>query len=291
MDIGVMIAATAEAGNVVEIARTVEELGFESLFIPEHPVIPIDFKTIPPGGGELPEHYGRWMDPFVALSVAAAVTRKIKLGTGICLLPEREPIITAKTIATLDVISGGRVILGVGGGWLREETEALGTRFGQRWKRLRETVEALRVLWTQAEPSYEGELVRFPKVRFEPKPIQKPGPPILLGAHGPKAFERVARTYDGWIPLAGKPQNFKTQVEALRKVVAQAGRDPATLQINAFVAPGEDGVSSEDLKGYQEAGVQRLVLFSQRDAIKIANGRTLEVIRRIAPTVERAQKL
>ena len=291
MDIGVMIAATAEAGNIAEIARTVEELGFESLFIPEHPVIPIDFKTIPPGGGDLPEHYGRWMDPFVALSVAAAVTKRIKLGTGICLLPEREPLVTAKTIASLDVISGGRVILGVGGGWLREETEALGTQFGQRWKRLRETVEALRVLWTQAEPSYEGELVRFPKLRCEPKPIQKPGPPILLGAHGPKAFDRVARTYDGWIPLAGRPEKFKAQVESLKKVAAEAGRDPAALQINAFVAPGDDGVSLEDLKGYRDAGVQRLVLFSQRDAIKIANGLTLETIRRIAPTVERARNL
>jgi len=291
MDIGVMIAATAEAGNIAEIARTVEELGFESLFIPEHPVIPIDFKTIPPGGGDLPEHYGRWMDPFVALSVAAAVTKRIKLGTGICLLPEREPLVTAKTIASLDVISGGRVILGVGGGWLREETEALGTQFGQRWKRLRETVEALRVLWTQAEPSYEGELVRFPKLRCEPKPIQKPGPPILLGAHGLKAFDRVARTYDGWIPLAGRPEKFKAQVESLKKVAAEAGRDPAALQINAFVAPGDDGVSLEDLKGYRDAGVQRLVLFSQRDAIKIANGLTLETIRRIAPTVERARNL
>src|SRR5215469_2819035 len=221
MDIGVMIAATAEAGNIAEIARTVEELGFESLFIPEHPVIPIDFKTTPPGGGDLPEHYGRWMDPFVALSVAAAVTKRIKLGTGICLLPEREPLVTAKTIASLDVISGGRVILGVGGGWLREETEALGTQFGQRWKRLRETVEALRVLWTEKEPSYEGELVRFPKLRCEPKPIQKSGPPILLGAHGPKAFDRVARTYDGWIPLAGRPEKFKAQVESLKKVVAE----------------------------------------------------------------------
>jgi alkanesulfonate monooxygenase SsuD/methylene tetrahydromethanopterin reductase-like flavin-dependent oxidoreductase (luciferase family) len=151
MDIGIMIAATAESGDIAEIAREVENLGYESFFIPEHPVIPIGFKTPLPGGGAgtLPEHYGRWMDPFVALSVAAAVTRRVKLGTGICLLPEREPIVTAKTIATLDVVSGGRVILGVGGGWLREETEALGTSFGTRWKRLRETVEAIRVLWTQ----------------------------------------------------------------------------------------------------------------------------------------------
>src|SRR5437868_4332006 len=210
-----MIAATAETGNIAEIATLVEDLGFESLFIPEHPVIPIDFKTTVPGGGALPEHYTRWMDPFVALSVAAAVTKRIKLGTGICLLPEREPLMTAKTIATLDVVSGGRVVLGVGGGWLREETEAMGTQFGKRWKRLRETVEALRVLWTQAEPSYQGELVKFPPLRCDPKPLQKPGPPILLGARGEKAFERVARTYDGWAPIAGRPQTFKNEIDAL----------------------------------------------------------------------------
>jgi probable F420-dependent oxidoreductase len=291
MDIGVMIVAAAETGDIVEIARVVEQLGFESLFIPEHPVIPINFKTVPPGGGELPEHYGRWMDPFVALSVAAAVTRKIKLGTGICLLPEREPIITAKTIATLDVISGGRVVLGIGGGWLREETEAIGTPFGKRWKRLRETVEAMQALWTEPEPSYQGELVRFPAVRCDPKPIQKPGPPILLGARGAKAFERIARSYDGWAPIAGKPETLKRDIDELKRVVARAGRNPETLQISAFVAPGDDGVPLEDLRGYKDAGAHRLVLFSQRDAIRIANGRALEVIRRIAPTVERARSL
>ena len=129
MKIGVMTPATVEAGDIAAIAREAENLGYESFFIPEHPVIPIGFKTVPPGGGTLPEHYGRWMDPFVALAVAAAVTKHIKLGTGICLLPEREPLVTAKAIATLDIVSGGRVILGVGAGWLKEETEATGAQF------------------------------------------------------------------------------------------------------------------------------------------------------------------
>src|SRR6202171_5088994 len=164
MNIGVMIAATAESGDIAEIAREVENLGYESFFIPEHPVIPIGFKTVPPGGGELPEHYGRWMDPFVALTVAATVTKRIKLGTGICLLPEREPLITAKTIASLDVVSGGRVVLGVGAGWLKEETEAMGAVFAARWKRLRETVEAMRVAWSEPEPSYAGDIIHFPAV-------------------------------------------------------------------------------------------------------------------------------
>src|SRR5712692_9258004 len=147
MDIGVMIAATAQTGDIAGIAREVENLGYESFFIPEHPVIPIGFKTVPPGGGQLPEHYGRWLDPFVALTVAATVTKKIKLATGICLLPEREPLMTAKIIASLDFYSNGRVIIGAGAGWLKEESEAMGTKFGSRWRRMRETVEAMRVLW------------------------------------------------------------------------------------------------------------------------------------------------
>ncbi len=293
MKIGIMIAATAESGDIATIAREAENLGYESFFIPEHPVIPIGFKTTPPGGAPgftLPEHYGRWFDPFVALSIAAAVTKRVKLGTGICLLPEREPIVTAKTIATLDVISGGRVLLGIGAGWLREETEALGTNFGTRWKRLRETVEAMRVLWTEPEASYQGELVKFPAVRCDPKPIQK-RIPILLGARGPKAIERVVRSYDGWVPIAGRPASFKRDIEEFKRVARERGRDPESFDISGFVGPGEDGISSEDLKLYQEAGAHRLVLFSQGDAIKMAAGKTLEIVRRLAPTVERAAKL
>jgi probable F420-dependent oxidoreductase len=289
MDIGIMIAATAESGDIAEIAREVENLGYESFFIPEHPVIPIGFKTTPPGGMELPEHYGRWMDPFVGLSVAAAVTKRVKLGTGICLLPEREPILTAKVIATLDVISGGRVVLGVGAGWLREETEAMGTQFVKRWKRLRETTEAMRVLWSEKEPAYQGELVRFAPLRCDPKPVQKPGPAILLGARGPKALERVVRTYDGWCPVVGRRESFKRDIDALRKLATERGRDPDQLQINGFVGPGEDGVSLDDLKFYKEAGVHRVILFSQRDAVRMAAGRTMNIVRKLAPTVERAQ--
>jgi probable F420-dependent oxidoreductase len=292
MKIGMMIAATAESGDIAEIAREVENSGFDSLFIPEHPVIPIGFKTLPPGGapGSLPEHYGRWFDPFIALSIAAAVTKRIKLGTGICLLPEREPIVTAKTIATLDVLSGGRVILGIGAGWLREETEAFGTNFATRWKRLRETVEAMRALWTQAEASYSGELVKFPALRCDPKPIQK-HIPVLLGARGPKAIERVIRSYDGWVPIAGRPASFKRDIDEFKRVAKERGRDPESFEISGFVGPGEDGISSEDLKLYKEAGVHRLVLFSQGDAIKMAAGKTMEIVRRLAPTAERNAKL
>lgn len=293
MDIGILVATTARTGAIDAIARAVEDGGYESLWIPEHPVIPIGFKTPVPGGGNfaLPEHYGRWVDPFVALSIAASVTKRIKLCTGICLLPEREPIITAKAVASLDHYSGGRVVLGVGAGWLREETEAMGANFGSRWKRLRETVEAMRVLWSEAEPAYQGEIVHFPKVRFEPKPLQKPGPPILLGGHGPKVLARVARTYDGWMPLVPNPESLKRDVAELRKLTAAAGRKPESLRITALVEPGENGPSLDELKRCAEAGASRVVLFSQKMATAMADGAALDLVKRFGGTVERAQKV
>src|ERR1700722_16400247 len=293
MDIGILIIATARAGAIDTIARTVEERGYESIWIPEHPVIPIGFKTPVPvaGGGSLPEHYGRWCDPFVALSIAAAVTKRIKLATGICLLPEREPLITAKAVASLDLYSGGRVVLGVGAGWLREETEAMGAHFGSRWKRLRETVEAMRVAWTEPEPSYAGELVHFPPLRCEPKPLQKPYPPILLGGHGPKVLERVARTYDGWMPLVPNPESLKRDVEALRKLAVDHGRKPESIHITALVEPHESGPSLDDLRQYAEAGASRVVIFSQKMAIAMADGAALELIKRFEAVVERGQQV
>jgi len=145
------------------------------------------------------------------------------------------------------------------------------------------------VLWTAKECSYQGDLVRFPPVRCEPKPVQKPYPPVLLGALGPKALERVARTYDGWCPAAGKPESLKRDADTIRKLAKDHGRDPQSIRIEPFVAPGEDGISLDDLKRYKEAGVDHLILFSQKDAIRMAHGRALEVVRRLAPTVERAQ--
>jgi len=289
MDIGILIIATARAGSIDTIAQAVEDRGYESIWIPDHPVIPIGFKTPVPLGGGLPEHYGRWCDPFVALSIAAAVTKRIKLATGVCLLPEREPLITAKAVASLDLYSGGRVVLGVGAGWLREETEAMGAHFGSRWKRLRETVEAMRAVWSEPEPSYAGDIVHFPPVRFEPKPLQKPHPPILLGGHTPKVLERVARNYDGWMPLVPNPESLKRNVMTLRRLAAQNGRSPESVQITAFVDPGENGPSVEELKRYADAGARRVVIFSQKTASEIADGAALELINRFQPVIERAR--
>jgi len=293
MNIGILTTATAESGDLAEVARQAEALGYDSLWIPEHPVIPVNRQTPFPGSqdGKLPDHYNRWADPFIALTVAATVTKKIKLATGICLLPEREPLMTAKVVASVDLYSGGRVILGVGAGWLREETEVMGTRFGLRWKRMRETVEAMRVLWTQREASYGGDLVRFPAVRCEPKPVQKPCPPVLLGAHGYKALERVARTYDGWCPLVQSPETFQKDMDTLRKLTKEAGRNPDALQVTAIVDPKGDGPSVDELKRYRDAGAKRVLVFSQRLGSEAADGKALEIVKRLAPVVERAQRV
>jgi probable F420-dependent oxidoreductase len=290
LDIGFLVAPTVQSGDLAEIARAVEARGYESLWIPEHPVIPIMMKTEFPftSDRKLPEHYGRWADPFVALTVAACATRKIKLGTGICLLPEREPLITAKVAATLDLLSGGRLILGVGAGWLREETEVMGADFARRWKRTREIVEAMRILWTQKESAYHGDIVRFPAVRCEPKPLQKPCPPVLLGAHGPKALERVARTYDGWMPLVQSPEELRQSVAQLKALARQQGRNPELFQISPLVDPGENGPTRDELKAFQEAGAQRLILLSQQTVAATADGKALDLIAHFAPVIDRA---
>ncbi len=196
MNIGVSVTMSEQVTEVMQIAQRAEALGFDSLWVPEHPMIPVHIPTPFPNSpdGRVPEWYAHWPDPFVALTAVATVTSRLKLATGICLVPEREPLVTAKVVASLDVLSHGRVLLGVGGGALREETEILGTPFGRRWQRLREHVEAMKALWTQEEASYQGEFVRFPAVKSYPKPSQQPHPPVLLGAQrGPRVLARVAR--------------------------------------------------------------------------------------------------
>jgi probable F420-dependent oxidoreductase len=200
-------------------------------------------------------------------------------------------LVTAKVVASLDSYSAGRVILGVGAGGLKEELEVLGTPFQLRWQRLRETVEAMRVLWTQAEASYSGKLVQFPAVRCEPKPVQSGGPPILLGGHGPKALERVARSYDGWCPIVAEPQSFAEAVTLLRQLTREAGRNPEALHLSPFVDPQEGNLSCDTLKAYREAGATRVVLLSQHIASEIADGQPAAWIERLAPILERARHL
>jgi probable F420-dependent oxidoreductase len=186
------------------------------------------------------------------------VTSRLKLATGICLLPERDPIVTAKTVASLDVLSQRRVILGVGGGALKEETEIMGIPFNKRWKRLRENVEAMKELWTKEEAGYKGEFVRFPPVRSYPKPVQKPHPPVLLGAHGPKALARVGRYCEGWAPFSVSPDAAREAIATIKRLASEAGRRLDHPDVT--IMTGVNGLNQEQLEKYREAGVTRLVV-------------------------------
>src|SRR5216683_335534 len=206
---------------------------------------------------ELAPEYSHTIDPFVAMTMAAAVTKNLKLATGICLVIERDPIVLAKEVASVDLASNGRVIFGIGGGWNSEEMENHGTAFKSRWKLLRERVEAIKALWTKEEASYHGEFVNFDPVWCWPKPVQKPHPPILLGSHGQRGMQRVVRYCDGWLPNAGRGVDLPAQITQLRRVAEEAGRDPKTISITAFAAPAE----RKTLAQYEAAGAERAVFF------------------------------
>ena len=290
MDIGFLMIATTQSGDLAAIARRAEEIGFDSFWIPEHPIIPRGEHTPYPFGGPLPEHYGRWSDPFIALTVAAVATTRIKLATGICLLPEREPMVTAKAIASLDYYSGGRVILGIGAGWLKEETEIMGANFGSRWQRTREMTEAMRVLWTEENASYQGKHINFPPVRSEPKPVQAGGPPVLLGGHGEKSLQRIAKNYEGWCPLANDPVEFAREAAELKEMFRSAGRDSSKLILSPFVDPENGNLSDATLKAFRDAGAHRLVMFYSQQTHELADG-AAPLMERVANIVERARPL
>ena len=241
--------------DIVELARALEERGFESLFVPEHTHIPVSRKTPFPSGGELPKRYAHTHDPFVALSFAAAVTTKLMLGTGICLIPERDPIVTAKEVASLDRLSDGRLIFGIGGGWNVEEMENHGARYNTRFKLMRERIFAMKALWTEDEAEYHGEMVNFDKVWSWPKPLQKPHPPIILGGETDYTLRRVEYC-DGWFPRAGRGYEIKEQLARLNRMAEEKGRDPKTLSTSVFRAPPDKGT----LREYEEAGIDRAVL-------------------------------
>jgi probable F420-dependent oxidoreductase len=231
MRIGVTLFATDQSIGPVELARAAEARGFFSLYVPEHTHIPVRRLTPPPTGDVvLAEEYKRTLDPFVALAAAAAVTTTIRLGTGICLVAERDPIVTAKEVATLDLLSGGRFVFGIGYGWNREEMAQHGVEFRQRRALTRERVLAMEQLWSVEEAAFQGELVRLEPSWAWPKPLQRPRPPVLLGgAAGPTLFSHIAEYGDGWMPIGGA--GVARALPELRRTVGDAGRDPAALTI------------------------------------------------------------
>ena len=256
MRVGVLYFPTDYGIDIRELARAAEERGFDSLFLPEHTHIPKSRRTPFPGGGDLPKAYSHTHDPFVALSFAAAATRKILLGTGICLIPQRDPIVTAKCVASLDQLSNGRFVFGIGGGWNVDEMENHGARYETRFKLMRERILAMKALWTEEEAAFHGEMVNFDAVWLYPKPMQQPHPPILLGGSSDYTLKRVVEFCNGWFPIARPGFKPKEAIERLRRVASAAERNFSTLTISVFGAPADKAALTE----YRDAGIHRAVL-------------------------------
>src|SRR5262247_535531 len=226
MKLGVLMFATDYAIRPNELAWACEERGFESVWFPEHTHIPASRRSPWPVGGELPRDYWHTHDLFVALMAAAAATKTIKLGSGICLVIERDPILMAKEVASVDQLSNGRLLFGIGGGWNAEEMEHHGTPFKKRWKVLRERIEAMKEIWANEAAEYHGEFVNFDPIWSHPKPVQKPHPPIVLGTLSAKGLNRVVNYCDGWIPVGGTVKDLPATIRELHGLAQQAGRRP-----------------------------------------------------------------
>ncbi|MDG2072597.1 MAG: LLM class F420-dependent oxidoreductase [Pseudomonadales bacterium] len=256
MHIGVTIFATDYSIPMDELAIELEDRGFESLFVPEHTHIPANRESPWPGGADLPKEYWHTYDPFVSLSFAAAQTKKLKIGTGICLLPQRDAIVTAKLVASLDRMSGGRFIFGIGGGWNKEEMAHHGTAYNKRFARMGEQINAMKALWTEEEAEYHGEHVDFSPSWAQPKPAQTPHPPILLGGETDYTLQRIVDYCDGWLPRARDGFDAAENMKRLKTLADNAGRDMASLSVSVFGAPSD----RDTLAGFGEAGIHRVLL-------------------------------
>ena len=257
MKYGVAIFPTDYSIHPTALGTALEERGFESLWVAEHSHIPVSRRTPWPGGGELPKMYYDAMDPFVTLALAGAVTKRLKLATGICLVIQRDPIQLAKEVASLDSATGGRFLFGVGGGWNEEEMNNHGTQLAGRWKLLRERIEAMKAIWTQKQAEYHGEHVSFDPIYAWPKPAQKPHPPIHVGGAYPGGMRRAIKYGDGWIPILGRGEDPTTLVPNFRKEAAAAGRDPDALEVSVYGCPPQ----KELVTRLRDAGVSRVVFF------------------------------
>ena len=257
MKIGAVMFFTTDSMQPAPLARALEERGFESLWVPEHTHIPSSRKSAYPASGGLVWAYYELMDPFLALNAAATVTTKLRIGTGIALVIQRDPIVTAKMVSSIDQLSNGRFLFGVGNGWNQDEVENHGTVFATRHKLARERIEAMKAIWTGEEPEYHGEFVNFDKMKQWPKPKQKPHPPIIVGGAFPYAARRAIRYGDGWIPRADRLDKggVGVVIEQFRKMATEAGRDPASLPISIFRVPEE----IDRLRFCEEIGVDRVV--------------------------------
>ena len=256
MKIGVFIFSTEYSIRMVKLARALEDRGFESLFVPEHTHIPVSRRTPFPGGEPLPREYSNTLDPFVDLATAAAVTNTLRIGTGICLVSQRDPIVTAKAVASLDLLSGGRFEFGIGAGWNQDELESHGTRYEDRFRVMVDRVKAMQVIWTGEEASYDGEFTRIEPAWSWPKPVQKPYPPVILGGETKYTLRRVMDFCDGWMPRGNFMADPSSVMETLRRYADEAGRDMSSIAVSVFRAQPK----ADYLAQCQEAGVMRVVL-------------------------------
>ena len=282
MDFGALMFFTDYAIPATEFAQALEARGFESVWAPEHSHIPTSRKSPWPGGGELPKVYCEAMDPFVSLTAAAIATKKLKVATGVCLVQQRDPIQTAKLVASIDQVSGGRFLFGVGGGWNAEEMADHGTEFRTRFKLVRERIEAMKEIWTKTKAEYHGEMVDFPEMMAWPKPVQKPHPPILVGGAFPQAARRAVRYGDGWAPIAGRGPDGDVDelLPRFHEMLSEAGRDPQSVPVTLFGAAEDAG----RLARYRDKGIARAVVMlpsAKSDAILPTLDRWAELIRRV----------
>jgi probable F420-dependent oxidoreductase len=275
MKFGIAIFPTDYAISMAELGPAVEERGFESLWVAEHSHIPTSRATLFAGGGELPKQYWHTLDPFIALTAAAAATKTLLVATGVCLVIERDTIQTAKSVASLDHVSGGRFLFGIGGGWNREEMANHGTAFETRWRLLREQIEAMKAIWTEDEAEYHGELVSFDPIWCWPKPVQKPHPPVLLGGNGPRTLQRVVRYADGWMPNRG---DWLDRLPELRQMTEDAGRAP--IPVTTY---GGFRDQSRDVERLRDAGIERVIWYLPADGRDAALRRLDEVIELVRP--------
>lgn len=256
MHFGLTIFPTEYSISMVDLGRAAEERGFESLWVSEHSHIPVSRRSPWPGGTELPKMYYDTLDPFVALAAAASATARIKLATGICLIVERDPIHTAKLVTSVDQVSDGRFMLGIGGGWNLEEMENHGTRPEIRFNLMRERVEAMKAIWTCDEAEYHGDVVDFDPIYMWPKPVQKPHPPIHVGGGFPGGARRAIRYGDGWMPIGGRDGDIAERLPQFHEMAREAGRDPATLEVSIFAAQPKEAA----LARHRDADISRVVL-------------------------------
>lgn len=260
MKIGLNVTTLSASMDVAIMAKKAEDLGFASFTMPEHIVIPVNSKSRysgypgSSGDGGIPEFMYNMVDPFIALARASAVTRKIRLGTSICLIPEHNPLLLAKRISTLDHFSGGRFSFGIGTGWLREECELMGGDFDHRWSQAREAILAMKELWTKEEAEFHGKYYDFPPVRSYPKPVQKPHPPVILGGEAANTLKRVVAWGDGWMPTHRTVEQIETARVDLDNMATSAGRDPRSIEIIVF---GQDP-DPDLIKRFEEVGASRV---------------------------------